>query len=209
MPIITSIEPQKNKKRLNIFLDGEFNFGIDLETFVKQGLKIGKELTEDEINRITNESELSTIYGKILSFGSRRPRSKKEYKDWLIKRKVPERLHDELFNRLKHLEFLDDKKFAVWWISQRKQFKNKSKKELLFELQNKAISKDIIEEVLSEEKLDDVSSAKRLLEKKNYLWKGKSGLIARKKKSEYLLRHGFNWDIINKIVKETDIDDGY
>lgn len=206
MSTITSIEPQKNKKRVNIYLDGEFGFGIDLETFVKLGLKVGRELTDENVQKITRESEFASVYDKILSFGSLRPRSEKEYKDWLRKHKVPESLHEDLFNRLKRLEFLDDKKFAVWWIDQRKEFKFKSKKELIYELRSKGISKEIINEVLSEEGVDEVSSARKLLEKKKYLWQGKTGFEARKKMSEYLLRHGFSWDVINKLVKGSDID---
>jgi regulatory protein len=207
VPTITSIEPQKSKKRLNIFLDGKFGFGIDLETFVKLGLKVERQLSDDEVDKIVKESEFASFYDKILSYGSLRPRSEKEYKDWLTKHKVPESLHEELFNRLKRLEFLDDKKFAVWWVGQRKEFKSKSKRELVYELKGKGISKDIITEVLSEENLDEISSAKKLLEKKKYLWQGKADFVARKKMSEFLLRHGFGWDVINKLVKGQNIDD--
>ena len=40
MPIITAIKPQKNKKRVNIHLERKFGFGIELENFVKFGLKV-------------------------------------------------------------------------------------------------------------------------------------------------------------------------
>nr|AKQ02902.1 recombination regulator RecX, regulatory protein [uncultured Microgenomates bacterium Rifle_16ft_4_minimus_37836] len=120
MPTITSIKPQKNKKRLNIYLDDKFGFGLDLESFVKFGLKVGQGISEEEIRKIVNESEFQKNYDKILKFGSLRPRSKKEYNDWLKKHKVHESLHAKLFNRLKYLDFINDKKFALWWIDELK-----------------------------------------------------------------------------------------
>src|SRR3990170_3150167 len=126
MPIITSIEPQKNNKRVNIYLDGKFGFGLDLENFVKLGLKVEQELSEKEVKEIIKQSEFQKTYDKILRFTSLRPRSEKEFRYWLKKHKVPKSIHEDLFNRLKRLDFLNDKKFAVWWVEQRLQFKFKS-----------------------------------------------------------------------------------
>ena len=40
MPKITKIEVQrKNKERFNLFLDGQFEMGIDIDTLVKFNLK--------------------------------------------------------------------------------------------------------------------------------------------------------------------------
>src|SRR3990170_1732991 len=122
MSIITSIKPQKNKKRINIYLDDKFGFGLDLENFVKLGLKVEQELSEEEIVKIVKKAEFQKVYDKILRFGSLRLRSEKEYRSWLKKHKVHKSLHEELFNRLARLDFLNDKKFASWWADQRIQF---------------------------------------------------------------------------------------
>ena len=223
MPTITSIEPQKNpsaslragknlpsrkasarRGRVNIYLDGKFGFGLDLENFVKLGLKIDKELTEAEIEKIIKEGEFQKVYDKILLFGSLRPRSEREYYGWLRKHQVPKNLYDELFNRLKGLDFLNDKKFAVWWIDQRIQFRSKSKRELIQELRLKGISKDAIEEVLSETQPDEVVMARKLIAKKNYMWEKVSDSVARRKRAEFLLRRGFGWDIIKQVVDKSD-----
>ena len=139
MPTITSIKPQGNGKRVNIYLDNEFGFGLDLENYVKLGLKVREELTEEEVEKIRKEGEFQKTYDKILRFGALRPRSEKEYMDWLRKYKVPQSLHKELFNRLKRLDFLNDRKFATWWIEQRLNFRPKSKRVLIQELRIKGI----------------------------------------------------------------------
>jgi hypothetical protein len=39
MVTVTLIKQQKNKNRVNVYLDGEFGFGIDLDNLVLAGIK--------------------------------------------------------------------------------------------------------------------------------------------------------------------------
>jgi len=78
MSIITSVTAQKNQKRVNIFLDGEYSFSLDLDNFGQLGLKVGIELNQDEINEIIKKSEFQKAFDKTLNFAMRRPRSLKE-----------------------------------------------------------------------------------------------------------------------------------
>ena len=202
MPIITSIKPQKNQKRVNIYLDDKFGFGLDLENFVKLGLRAGQEISDGEIEEIIRKSEFQITLGKLLRYATLRPRSEMEFKNWLRKHKVHTTIHKRLFNRLKRLELLDDTKFAKWWVGQRLQFKFKSKKELEYELKNKGIDRYIIEDTLSEVNIDEEKFAKGLLEKRKYRWEKLPKLVAKKKMTEFLGRKGFDWEIIKKVTKD-------
>lgn len=202
MSVITSIKPQKNKKRVNIYLDDKFAFGLDLENYMKLGLKVNQELTEKEVEEIVKKGEFQKVYDKILRFATLRPRSEREYKNWLRKHKVHESLHKKLFEKLIHLDFLDDEKFATWWVDQRNNFRPKSKRILNQELRIKGIDKEVIENVLSETKIDEEKIAKEMLEKKIYRWKNLNDFEARKKMSAFLARRGFGWDIIKKTVND-------
>ena len=66
MPTITSIKPQRNQKRVNIYLDGKFGFGIDLENLVTLRLRVEQELTEEErqfcLNRFASGETWAGIY---------------------------------------------------------------------------------------------------------------------------------------------------
>lgn len=204
MPIITSIKPQKNKKRVNIYLDGKFGFGLDLTNFVKLGLRAEQKLSNKEILKITKKAKFQDVYDKILKFASLRPRSEKEFVLWLKKHKVSESLHKKLFDKLKCLDFLNDKKFAIWWVEQRQQFRPKSKRILVQELRIKGIDKEMIDEVLKEEEVDEISAAKRMLKKKIYMWKKLGGFEKRVKMGKFLAGKGYSWDTIRKVVGEVD-----
>lgn len=201
MSIVTAVKPQKNQKRVNIYLDGKFGFGIDLDNFVKLGIKVEQELTEKEIEEIVKKSEFQRTLDKLLKFATLRPRSEKEVKDYFKRKKVHESLHKDLFNRLKRLDLIDDTEFARWWITQRQEFKPRAKRIMNYELRMKGIKKEIIDEVLSETTVDEEKIARELLEKKTYKWKSLPSRKARQKMSQFLARKGFGWEIIEKVVK--------
>lgn len=202
MPVVTEIKQQKNKNRVNVYLDGEFGFGIDLDNLVLSGIKINKEFTEEEIEKIVKKAEFQKVLDKLLRFATFRPRSEKEIKDYFKRKKVHESLHEELFNRLNRLDLVDDEKFAGWWVEQRQSFKPKSVRVLKLELRQKGIGKEIIEKVLGEEKIDEEKIARELLEKKVYKWRGLESYKAKQKMSQYLAGKGFNWEVIEKVTSK-------
>jgi len=201
MSVITSVTAQKNQKRVNIFIDGEYSFAIDLDNFVCLGLKVNQELTQEEINEIIKKSEFQKCLDKTINFAMVRPRSIKEVKDYFRRKEVPESIHEEIFKRLEKLELVDDQKFAKWWVEQRLAFKLKSKKDLTFELRQKGISGQTIKNVLDDSEIDEVKIAKKLVAKKSYKWQKYNEKIRRQKISQYLVGKGFGWDVINSALK--------
>jgi regulatory protein len=202
MPVITSIKQQKNKNRVNVYLDDEFGFGIDLDNFVLLHLKVDQELTEKEIEEIIKKSEFQKDLDKSLRFATVRPRSEKEIKDYFKRKDFDASMHHSLVEKLKHFELIDDKKFAKWWVEQRQNFKPKAVRVLRLELRQKGINKEIIDEVLSTTIVDEEKMARDLLEKKAYKWKGLEPRLTRQKMSQYLAGKGFNWNVIEKVVSD-------
>jgi SOS response regulatory protein OraA/RecX len=58
------------------------------------------------------------VWNKLLKFATLRPRSEKEIRDWLKRKKVSSADQKKYIKNLKKLEFLSDIKFANWWITQ-------------------------------------------------------------------------------------------
>lgn len=202
MARITSIKPQRNKKRVNIYLDGKFAFGIDLENFVKLRLRVEQELSEEDVEKIVKEAEFQKTLDKLLRFSMTRPRSKKEVADWFRRKKVHESMHEKLFDKLKHFELLDDDKFAKWWVEQRLAFSKKSLRVIKQELAIKGISKDAVEDALAQENVDEGKKMMEVLAKKAYRWEKLSERERRQKMSEYLLRQGFGWEEVSSVIDD-------
>lgn len=200
MSIITAIKAQKNQKRVNIYLDNSFGFGLDLENFMKLQLKVNQELTEEEKNEIIKKGELQKSFDKTLRFVMTRPRSLKEVKDYFKRKEIDNSLHQNILERLIKLELLDDQKFAKWWVEQRLEFKHKSKKDITFELRQKGVDTDIIKNVLDDSEIDELKIAKELISKKEYKWKRYEDSERKQKITQYLAGKGFSWDVISNIV---------
>ncbi len=137
---------------------------------------------------------------KYLSF---RPRSEKEVRDKLKMKKAPSEIIDKIITQLVNLKFLDDEKFAQWWIEQRTQFSPRGERVLKLELRQKGISQDVIESALQNTEdivKDDLESAKKLVRKKLDRYKHLSRQKLYQKLGAYLARRGFDWQTIKKSI---------
>lgn len=202
MPQITAIEPQKRKKeRFNIYIDGEFAFGLDAENLAKEKLQAGQKISNDTINQLIVLNEFVKVYDKVLRFLSYRPRSKKEIENYLKKQQVGSRVSGLVFDKLAKYNYLNDYQFAKWWIASRLRFRPKGKNILKAELIKKGISKQIIEQVLEkvspdlQEEIALAVARKQITKYKNL----KQSEIL-KKLTSFLARRGFNWETISNVI---------
>lgn len=202
MPLITKITSQKDKNRVNVYLDGKFGFGVDLENFLKLKLKVGGELSSNEIETIRAKSEYSKILERLLRYSSLRPRSEHEINFWFKRKDVAEDVRVLLKNKLMKLGLLNDEAFASWWVSQRQQFRPKAIRVLNQELKIKGISDEIRKHTLENIKVDERKIASDLLKKRAYKWENLDKKTARVKIAAYLARKGFTWSIIKSAIDE-------
>lgn len=148
--------------------------------------------------------EKERVYNRILRFATIRPRSAKEIELWFKRKKVNLELIEGLFNQLKESGLVDDLSFAKWWIDQRVTFRPKSKRALVYELQQKGIDKFIIEDALESVEVDEVSLARRIIEKKVGRFSTLPSRVKRQKISELLARRGFSWNVIKETLDLND-----
>src|SRR5215472_15808705 len=76
---ITALEAQaRHPVRYNLFLDGRFAFGLDAGIVVAEGLAVGRELAEAEIERLRSSEDEHRLLDAALRFLAPRPRSRAE-----------------------------------------------------------------------------------------------------------------------------------
>src|SRR5437588_11224422 len=113
MPTITSVEPQQHDpERVSVFVDGVFAFGVTLMLAYARDLSVGRELSDDEIESIQREDEVDRAFSAALNFLSFRPRSSREMRDYLRRRKLEPEVMDAALGRLRAAGVLDDSEFA-------------------------------------------------------------------------------------------------
>ena len=148
--------------------------------------------------------EFEKFYNKALKFLSYRPRSEKEIRDKLRRKKASEEIINKIISRLKENNFLNDEEFAKWWIEQRTNFKPRSVRLIKIELKQKGIDKELIDETIDHlpSTIDDLSSAKKLIEKRLPRYKNLTPDKKFQKIARYLSSKGFDYDIIKEIFKD-------
>jgi len=195
--VITAIEPQKkDRKRVSIYLDGEFSFG--LSGILAACLKIGQELSNEKIGQLLHEDQFEKATQKALHFISYRPRSILEVRKNLITKEIPSTVIENVIERLENNYLLNDEVFAKEWINDRNDFHPRSRLALRMELKEKGIPEEIIESAL--ENLDEDGLAYKAAKKYSNRLKKLELQLFRKKLSSFLARKGFAYSIIYPVV---------
>jgi regulatory protein len=197
---ITAIEPQKrNPQRVNVYLDGEFAFG--LARITAAWLRTGQELSEEKVAALQVEDTKEVTYQKALHFLSFRPRSSREVRQNLLKRGCDEPLVEATVNRLERTGLLDDASFARAWVENRSTFRPRSKSALRMELRQKGLSDEVIRSVV-DAKVDEEALAYEAARKQARRYAGLEWPGFRQKLGGFLARRGFSYTVLAPVVSK-------
>jgi regulatory protein len=194
---VTALKNQKrNLQRTNVYLDGEFAFGLSNATAAR--LEVGQEINEEDISVLQMDENYEIAYQKAIKLISYRPRSEKEVQLNLSKHGIPLTIIETTIDRLRTNGLIDDEVFARQWTENRNYFRPRSRKVLFNELKQKGISTEIIDQTLNDfddNELAYIAGKKQSL-KLTHL--GRSEFNS--KLGSYLLRRGFTFDIITSTL---------
>ena len=200
MSRITALKTSKRtEKQVNMFLDGKFAIKVDTEVAVKKGLKIGQELSDEQIKDLAEDVSLASCLNTAYRFLSYRPRSEAEMKDRLYRRGFADSQIEIVINKLKEQKLLDDTAFAQFWKENRDAFRPRSQRLTRMELKKKGVADEIIKAVTDD--LNDMDSAYQAALKKAQRLSGADYEVFRRRLGDYLQRRGFSYAVINQTVK--------
>ncbi|MFN8378423.1 MAG: RecX family transcriptional regulator [Anaerolineae bacterium] len=203
--IITGLETQKrNARRVNVHVDGTYSFSLSLDEAAK--LHKGQALSDADIAELQGDDEVERAVDRALRFLSVRPRSEHEVRQSLRLKEVPPPVIDRALERLRALGYVDDRAFAEFWASDRRQFKPLSARALRYELRQKGVSAEIIDEVLREQ--DDSEEAYRAAKSQVRRVKTADRRELHQKLMMFLARRGFpprvSRDAVARLLEELD-----
>lgn len=102
---------------------------------------------------------------------------------------------DLIIEKLVGKGYVDDRKFAEYYVENRFVKKGISEKRLRMELMKKGISKEIIEEVMAESVRSDEEEIKKIIAKKRAKYDDEKLIM-------YLVRQGFSFELAKSLVLE-------
>ncbi|MBR3132056.1 RecX family transcriptional regulator [Candidatus Saccharibacteria bacterium] len=212
----------KNPNRVNVYIDETFAFSLDVAQVVDFKLKVRQKISEEDLEKYKKASEFGKLYQRTLEWVLIRPRSEKETREYLRRKfrmsssgrsSLPSSRGSSLrprsncgcpsedilefsrtiIERLVEKGYVDDRKFAEYYVENRFVKKGISQKRLKMELMKKGIAAEIIEEVLGGR--NDEEEIRKMVMKKR-------GKYDEEKLIAYLCRQGFSYDLVKKVVEE-------
>ncbi len=198
---ITSIKQQvKNPDRASVFIDGKYSFSLSLNELVAEKLKINQELNEAELKRLKKLSADGKLKGRALEWVMNRPRSIRELKDYLYRKKAEPEQIIGLTEEFESRGYINDTNYANWLIDMRRRG-GKSDRVIQGELMKKGVSREIVSETLKKDSDDERGRLRVLIDKKRNLNRYKND---EQKFKMFLIRQGFNYDDIKTVLAEED-----
>lgn len=197
-------------------VDGRYRFSLDVFQISDLGIRVGKEYSEEELVALEEESAFGKLYARALEYTLMRPHSAKEIRDYLWKKTrdtryrnkktgeiktragVSQETADRVYERLVEKKYIDDEKFARYWVENRNQRKGTSFRKLEAELRAKGVSPEIIRMNIQNTTRDEKSELQKMILKKAPKYDDTQKLIA------YLARQGFSYDAIQSALTEFD-----
>ncbi len=196
---ITALTEQKNNHtRVNVFLNGEFAFGVTKTIGIQ--LHLGQELSEKEILEWQEKDRFEYGYQRIQPFLLYRPRSIAETSRKLEILGIAPSISEKILERAQKERLLNDMQFSQLWVENRVAFHPRGKRLLSYELRKKGIADELIQDATSgidEEKMALHAAEKYLKHLEKADWKSFQIRLG-----GYLQRRGFNYDVIREISQQ-------
>ena len=185
-------------KRVKVSLDGKTTFSLEAEVAASEGLKVGQELDEGQIETLGRLDRFQRCLDAASHFLSYRPRSEAEVKGRLLGRGFDADNITRVLARLKEQGLIDDAAFAQFWKDNRAEFSPRSRFLTSLELRQKGVSNETIERVVAT--IDDAESAYRAGLSKAARLPSDDYQGFRHRLGGYLRRRGFGYGIIAPTV---------
>ncbi|MBK5241806.1 MAG: recombination regulator RecX [Clostridium sp.] len=192
---------KKNKDRVNIYMDDEFAFACDVGLVYIHNITKGETIDKENLEDIVNEDNYIKAKNSALHFLERSFKSAKQVIDKLTLKDFDAKTIGRVLIFLKEYDFIDDKRFVELFIKEKVRSSGKNK--IKFTLIKKGLPQELIEEGLNTITSEQQSLvALRLGEKKiAVIFKSeKDTRKLYKKTADYLVRNGFDFEIINEVL---------
>jgi regulatory protein len=196
---ITSIQEQsKDPNRVNVFLDEKFAIGVNKRLAAE--LEVGQHLDEQAIESLRFRDEKARRVQQAMRLIQRRPRSRKELDDYYRKKGVDDSLRNSLLEHLTAIGLVNDWEFADVWIENRQAFRPRGARALRYELRQKGIATEIVDEALQD--FDEEGAAQAAAATAWRRYKHLSENEYRRKALPYMARRGFSYAISAQAIKQ-------
>jgi regulatory protein len=205
MPVITRISEQKRRaNRRNIYLDGQFAFGCNLNVVAKFRLREGMNLSAEQVAAIQQGEVRQECFDQAMKFLQRRLHSRSELQKKLARREYGDAIVATVLDDLARLGYVDDERFAKTKALSAAQHKQHGRRRAFLELMKSGVKNTVAARAVEDvyEATDSLALARKLAQKRAPSLRKLDPLVARRRLVGMLQRRGFTYDDIRPVVDE-------
>lgn len=205
MPVITKILEQKRRaNRRNVYLDGKFAFGCNLNVVAKFHLREGLALTDAQVQAILRGEVFQECFDEAMAFLQRRLHSRSELRRKLMRKEFGPEIVDAVLADLERMGYVDDARFAKTKALSAAEHRKQGRRRAFLELMKAGVggetAREAVEEVYSE--ADSLGIARELARKQAPRLLKLDRAVARRRLIGMLQRRGFEYEAIRPVVDE-------
>lgn len=197
---VVSITTTLDEKEYLVILENNSKFRASSNILFKYELAPGKELSSIQIKEIKSKASEDRLFNSLLRLITGRLKTEFEIKQYLKRKNVDDLKIESYLKRLKEINLIDDFKYIESFVHDQNLKTPTSKTKLIFKLKSKGINNTTIENYFKDNNLDEEESLKKLIEIKRRQNKYQDDL----KLKAYLVRNGFNYSIVNKVLNNSE-----
>ena len=199
---VTDVTPQKNNNhRVSVFVDNEYAFSLDGADSLAMGIKPGRELTKEDIEKCKWECNYTKARDKALDVLSRKPISQKDLAKKLLEKGYDAEVSDKVIAELSDLGYVNDFDYAALFLEHCRT-KMWGTKKIKYEMKQKGIPDSIISDILSDYEEYSLEEEITAMIISKYSGDDFSDMKTKAKVTRYLASRGFDFSMIDRCIRK-------
>lgn len=191
--IVTAVERERGRRRVKLYLDGQFVLALGRELAAEHGVHPGRTMTARELATLTEAEGRRSAMESALRLLSYRPRSEQELRDRLRRKDFPAGVIEATLRRLRELGYVDDEAFARFWAEARQASRPRSGRLLAAELRRRGVSPETAQ--AATQAISDEQVAYGLAQRRLPALRRLTQRTFRERLGRYLTSRGFSYEV--------------
>jgi regulatory protein len=204
MPTVTRIEPQRRREnRRNVYIDGEFAFGLNLNVVARFRLREGMTIDDSLRQEIETGEVRQEAFDHAIRLIGQRMQGERELRQKLGRKEYGPGIIDAVVEECRRLGYVDDARYAAARVSDAVRLKGHGRSRAVQELVAKGIDRVIAERAADEAyaDVDPVEAALAFAEKKRASLSRLDRATAVRRLSGFLQRRGYDYETVSRVVE--------
>jgi regulatory protein len=198
--IVTAVVKQPRRKRVNLYLDGEFVLSLHAGLAAQRDIRPGRELRQPDLEDLADADAQVSAFEAALRLLAYRPRSEQELRLRLARRGFRGAAIGGTVRRLRELGYVNDEAFAHLYVETQQAGRPRSRRLLAAELRRRGIAQGTAEGAATAGASDE-EAAYQAASRRLRVLRGLAYRPFREKLGAFLTRRGFSYEVARRTIE--------